>query len=241
MVCFSGKIDSFCDDKKDALQRVWMGEHASKASLWPKKGKLFLLENQRKKSEKEYSLLSLPKCGKEGMFKPPHPAHKATSLPVVLRDPHTLEEKCKETALYTEILVSCQTGSDQVSGSAIISSAWLLALAFLPGRENQDLLTPGDPGSRWAWGTGRRWRSALWELQLLADWGVLFFKITTTMTHYFHGWCILITNACLFCLCITLNCILDGVISFYSPKKEKKSIRLPHIWDSSTFTFWKLN
>lgn len=31
--------------------------------------------------------------------------------------------------------------------------------------------------------------------------GVVFFKITTiTMTHDFHGWCILITNASLFCV-----------------------------------------
>lgn len=93
---------------------------------------------------------------------------------------------------------------------------------------------PRSPNSRRSWiqvGMGNWKKVEICTLRAPASCrlGVLFFKITTTMTHYFHGWCILITNACLFCLCITLNCILDGVISFYSPKKEKKSIRLPHI------------
>lgn len=40
-------------------------------------------------------------------------AHRETSLPVVPRDPCTLDgDKCKETAWYAEVLVSCGTGSD---------------------------------------------------------------------------------------------------------------------------------
>lgn len=34
-VCFSGKLDSSVAAKKDALQKVWMGEHVSEALLCP--------------------------------------------------------------------------------------------------------------------------------------------------------------------------------------------------------------